>query len=78
MKQHLSLHITYGFLMVLTLLTVISANAKQGIIVLLAFATIKLLLVAFSFMELRKAHIFWKSTMVFTSLSLFAVLILMS
>ena len=60
--------------MVLTLLTAISANAKQGAIVILAFATIKLLLVTFKFMELHKAHLFWKSTMIISSLFLFTIL----
>jgi|GEM_PF-6711066 len=78
MNQHLSLHLTYGFLIVLTLLTAISANANQGAFVLLGVATIKLLLVAFKFMELQKAHLFWKSTIIILSVSLFTVLSLMS
>ena len=41
-------------------------------------AVIKLLLVAFNFMELKHAHIFWKATIILFSLSFLTALTLLT
>ncbi len=59
-----SLVFTYGLLIVLTLVTALISNAdlfSHDIILLILFlSSIKFLLVAFQFMELKKANSFWK------------------
>lgn len=59
-----SLVFTYGLLMVLTLVTALISNAEffsgSVIVLILFFSSIKFLLVAFQFMELKKANSFWK------------------
>ncbi|MDD2982093.1 MAG: cytochrome C oxidase subunit IV family protein [Crocinitomicaceae bacterium] len=54
---------TYGILIFLTLLTAFIASfqgSKIIIIAIIAIALTKFWLVAFQFMELKKAHPFWK------------------
>lgn len=64
---------TLVILLLLTLLAGFASNLKLpsgGIaLVIMGLATTKLLLVAFQFMELRKAHIFWKSSLVIFSIT---------
>lgn len=59
-----SLLFTYGLLLVLTLATALISNAgflTGGVIFLiLFFSSVKFLLVAFQFMELKQANPFWK------------------
>lgn len=59
-----SLLFTYGLLLVLTLVTALISNAgflTGGVIFLiLFFSSVKFLLVAFQFMELKQANPFWK------------------
>lgn len=59
-----SLVFTYGLLIVLTLVTALISNANlfsdDIILLILFFSSIKFLLVAFQFMELKKANPFWK------------------
>ena len=65
---------TYFALLVLTAITAYFANNFYGIkffsILILVLSGIKFLLVAFNFMELKKAHPFWKMLLI-TYLSLF-------
>lgn len=73
---------TLILLLTLTALAAVAANLTEGshfiTFVILTLAMIKALLVAFQFMELKKAHFFWKSSVV-TALALiltvFAVLL---
>ena len=64
----------YGILILLTIITAFlskfSGN-KTVVIAILFFSTIKFLLVAFHFMELKKANVFWK-----VSVSFFLVLLI--
>lgn len=58
------LNIVLGFLLLLTLITIIIYNSgittifKNGAIFILSY--LKILLIAFYFMDLKNAHIFWK------------------
>lgn len=59
-KTHLY---TYSLLILLTLVTAFVASfqgSKAIVIIIIAFALFKFWLVAFQFMELKKAHPFWK------------------
>ncbi len=53
-----------GILIALTILTALFSNNfsafKYIVSIILALSCVKFLLVAFQFMELKKAHIFWK------------------
>lgn len=54
---------TYATLIILTLLTAFVASlqsTKAAVIIIISIALIKFWLVAFQFMELKKAHPFWK------------------
>lgn len=61
------LKIVLGLLVVLTVITVFIFNSdiapvvKNRMVILLSY--IKILLVAFYFMELKKAHLFWKMSL---------------
>ena len=59
-------------LLLLTSLTALAANviphAALLRTIILGLALTKLLLVAFQFMELKKAHLFWRSSLVVFSL----------
>lgn len=56
--------ITLALLITATLLTaVLSANTeslKYAVLLILIVSSVKFILVAFNFMELKKAHVFWK------------------
>lgn len=72
MKKHLTL--IYGILLLLTIATAILSKFcinKTAVVFILALSGIKFLLVAFHFMELKKANVFWKA-----SLSIFLVLLI--
>ena len=59
-KTHLY---TYGILILLTLVTAFTASlqgSKAIVIIIISLALFKFWLVAFQFMELKKAHPFWK------------------
>ena len=72
---------TLGLLLFLTILTALSSGflASAGFLVplLLLLAVMKQLLVAFQFMELKKAHIFWKSLIVVFSIFFFTAISLL-
>ena len=68
----------------LILLTILSAIASQGFVsvdlktrVIVGLAFCKMYLVSFYFMELKKAHVFWKSAMIlfmlFLGITLFVI-----
>ena len=65
--------ITLVILLSLTILTAICAGFNQLLFLILALSAIKLLLVAFQFMELKKAHNFWK---VFLTLILVIIILI--
>ena len=50
-------------LLLFTLITAIVSGKQYALIVILLMADIKLFLVAFQFMELKKAHLFWRITL---------------
>lgn len=54
--------ITLTFLVLLTLLSVMISNSEieYSVLILLSLASLKFLGIAFYFMEIRKAHLFWK------------------
>lgn len=62
-----SLVFTYGLLILLTVTTALISNstAISRVVVglIMGLSAIKFLLVAFQFMEIRKAHIFWKTSL---------------
>ena len=70
-------HITLGVLLLLTLLVSLASFYLQegmGLVVLImGLAMAKLLLVAFQFMELKTAHLFWKGSIVFVAVVIFAI-----
>ena len=60
--------ITMGLLVVLTISTALisgqSATLKMAALLILVLSSIKFLLVAFQFMELKKAHGLWKGLLI--------------
>lgn len=62
--------IIWLFLVVFTLITAIISGSNYALISILTIADIKLYMVAFHYMELKKAHPFWR-----ISLSLLIVLV---
>lgn len=73
--------ITLFVLIMLTILTAlfsIKFNALKNVsTIILTLSIVKFLLVAFQFMELKKAHVLWKGILI-TFLSLFFIIILVS
>jgi heme/copper-type cytochrome/quinol oxidase subunit 4 len=69
----------YGLLIILTMATAFISNSfllsRTLIGVILGFSAIKFILVAFQFMELKKAHVFWKASLLLVLGLLLAVLI---
>ncbi len=61
-----SFNITWIFLIALTILTAVFANLdmKYIAIIILGLAFLKFIGVAFFFMELKKANVFWKVLLV--------------
>ena len=74
-----SLFLIYMVLLILTITTSLVANSsvfhESVIALIMALAAFKFILVAFQFMELRKAHSFWKISLLLT-LGLFMILII--
>ncbi|YCM46489.1 cytochrome C oxidase subunit IV family protein [Verrucomicrobiaceae bacterium 227] len=61
----MNLHFIFPVLLILTGATAwASGHATQSHFTLLGLAGIKLLLVAFFFMDLKEAHLFWKGLIV--------------
>jgi hypothetical protein len=61
----MNIHLTFITLLGLTGISAWAASAQDGnLLILLGLGCIKLLLVAFCFMELKHAHLFWKSAVV--------------
>ena len=76
MKNSLFLKVWIGLLL-LTILSAIVANYSFGssTLIILVFLVLKFIGISFFFMELRKAHIFWKTAIIvflllFSSLTL--------
>ena len=67
---------TLIILLVLTITASVISNSSTSsvVIVILGVASLKFIGVAFQFMELKKAHIFWKSSLVIF-LTVFSILI---
>lgn len=65
-----TLNFSFGLLILLTLTTALISNASKfteyAIGLIMAISAIKFLLVAFQFMEMKKAHSFWKFSLLFT------------
>ncbi|PJJ09198.1 cytochrome c oxidase subunit IV [Flavobacterium sp. 1] len=74
-----SLILIYVLLLILTLTTSCIAGfsvfSKIGAALIMTLAAFKFLLVAFQFMELKKAHSLWKISLIIT-LGLFVILII--
>lgn len=76
-----SLLYTFLILIVLTIITAlysqnVSSVSKISALVILGVFAIKFLLVAFQFMELKKAHVIWKLALTFL-LSVIVVVIIL-
>ncbi|WP_052273177.1 cytochrome C oxidase subunit IV family protein [Flavihumibacter solisilvae] len=56
--------ITWIVLMLLTIITAFLIGPRYAAILILLISAMKFLLVAFQFMELKKAHSFWKVSMI--------------
>ncbi len=63
-----TLFITYGLLIVLTASTALISNTMSvssiSILIIMGLSVMKFLLVCFEFMELKKANIFWKVSLI--------------
>lgn len=72
--------VTYSLLLFFTITTAIVAQSKlltaYALYLIMGIAFVKFMLVAFEFMELKKAHSFWK-TSVLLLLSLIVIVILL-
>ena len=70
--------ITWVSLLLLTIISALFSSLENKFVVLLilGLAAIKFLGIAFQFMELKKAHFFWKTTIVIFAL-IFSVIILL-
>lgn len=66
---------TWILLITLTATTAILANVKLAAFFVIGIAVIKILLVAFQFMDLKNAHLFW-GTILTSLILLFASIIL--
>lgn len=71
---------SYGLLILLTIITAVISNVlvdlKFIIPLILGLSVFKFLLVSFEFMELKKAHIFWKISLI-GALGLIVLLIIL-
>lgn len=80
MKKHLFL-IVWVVLILLTITTALVSNSaltlNQAAILILGLSVVKFLGVSFYFMELRKAHFFWKTSVVTFVVLLTTILVLM-
>jgi hypothetical protein len=74
-----SLILVYGILVTLTLATAFIANSSliSSVVValIMVLSAIKFLLVAFQFMELKKANLFWKVSLCLTVGLLFSLIV---
>jgi hypothetical protein len=74
-----SLILVYGILIMLTLATAFMANSSliSSVVValIMVLSAIKFLLVAFQFMELKKANLFWKVSLTASLCMLVVILI---
>lgn len=72
--------ITLGILLLITIITALFATVwyqlKYVSIIILVLSILKFILVAFQFMELKKAHVFWKIALAIYLL-LFMIIILL-
>jgi hypothetical protein len=79
MKKELTF--TFGLLLLLTLATFFVSNLSIAVFIkktlLLILFSGKFLLVAFQFMELKKAHVFWKASVI-SILALINLIIIVS
>lgn len=76
-----SLLSVYVILLFLTLVSAVVSSASipstTVILLLIGLAATKFILVAFHFMELKKAHIFWKTTLIVTLFLIMSIMILL-
>jgi len=70
------LTITYFLLLVMTITTaILSSTFKTGFSVIIIIAILKFWLVTFMFMDIRKAHVFWKSLAIIWGAVMFGFII---
>ncbi|MGG7035143.1 MAG: cytochrome C oxidase subunit IV family protein [Flavobacterium sp.] len=64
-----TLNLSFGLLILLTFITALISNTSKftefAIGLIMAISAIKFILVSFQFMELKKANIFWKISLLF-------------
>ena len=73
--------ITYSLLLFLTITTAIVAQSTlltgYALYLIMGIAFAKFMLVAFEFMELKKAHSFWKTSVILVVLLLVVLIVLL-
>jgi len=78
MKKDLSLKV-WVVLIILTITTALvsnlTLNTKQAAVIILGLSVVKFLGVSFFFMELKKAHFFWKASVLFYVIFFFKITI---
>lgn len=76
-----SLIINYGLLILLTIATAIISNftiiSSLTVGIIMGLAVLKFGLVSFQFMELKKAHPFWKGSVILFLLLIVLVIVIM-
>jgi len=76
-----SLFLTYGLLLLLTvataLISILNIISIVVVSLIMGISAIKFLLVAFQFMELKKANVFWKSSLIFVLTLIISIVILL-
>jgi hypothetical protein len=74
-----SLIFTYLFLILLTIVTAVISNSisisRIVVALIMGFSAIKFLLVAFQFMDLKKANSFWKISLSLVLVLLFLLIV---
>jgi len=70
------IHAIFAVLLLLTGASAGAAHAGQGAFLLLGLGCAKLLLVAFGFMGISKAHLLWKGLVIALPLSLLAAMMI--
>ncbi|WP_339918686.1 cytochrome C oxidase subunit IV family protein [uncultured Flavobacterium sp.] len=77
-----SLLVTYGLLIVLTITTALISNSTSfsnvAVALIMGLSGIKFLLVAFQFMELKKANSAWKYTLIIVLALIISLVLLIS
>ncbi len=76
-----SLNITYGILILMTIVTALISNSKivpnVALYLIMGITVFKFLLVTFQFMELKKANSFWKVSLITVLLGIVLLILIL-